>query len=70
MKTDEEKYLVASNGDHAHACITVGGGYPMGTVTARIGLGYVLLYESPRPCAARTGKDSQERRTSVTDVRS
>ena len=26
MKTDEEKYLVASNGDHAHACITVGGG--------------------------------------------
>ena len=39
MKTDEEKYLVASNGDHAHACITVGGvsdGYCNGKNRTRI----------------------------------
>ena len=46
MKTDEEKYLVASNGDHAHACISRGG-EPLGTVTARVGLGYILLWENP-----------------------
>lgn len=47
MKPSDEYEVVASNGDHAHACITVGGGTPMGTVTARIALGYVLLYETP-----------------------
>ena len=70
MKPTDEDEIVVSNGDHAHACITVGGGTPMGTVTARIALGYVLLYESHLPCAAQTTKDSQGHKTSKTDVRS
>ena len=71
MKLNEEDEIVVSNGDHAHACITVGGGEnPMGTVTARIALGYILLYESHLPCAEVTTKGSRGRRTSLTDVRS
>lgn len=30
MKPNDEYEVVASNGDHAHACITVGGGYTDG----------------------------------------
>lgn len=66
---DDDETVVVSNGDHAHACITEGGG-SMGTVTARIALGYVLLCESRPPCAGRTTRGSRGRRTSGTDVRS
>ena len=45
MKRIKEWELIVSNGDHAHACITRGS-EAMGTVTARVSLGYVLLYES------------------------
>ena len=71
MKRIEDE-VIAVTGDHAYACITIGGGKknPMGTVTARIGLGYVLLHESHPPCAGRTTRGSQGRRTSRTDVRS
>lgn len=30
MKPTEEREIVVSNGDHAHACITIGGGYTDG----------------------------------------
>lgn len=68
MKPNDEYEVVASNGDHAHACITIGGGTPMGTVTARIALGYILLYESHPPCVEATTRDSRGHRTSLTDV--
>jgi len=70
MKQTEEQEIVVSNGDHAHACITVGGGTPMGTVTARIALGYVLLCESPQPCVEQHTKGSQGHKTSEKDARS
>lgn len=70
MKPTDEDEIVVPNGDHAHACITVGGGTPMGTVTARIALGYVLLYESHPPCVERHTKGSQGHKTSEMDVRS
>lgn len=67
MTSDDD--VIAVTGDHAHACITIGGGgKPMGTVTSRIGLEYILLRESRPPCAEVTTRGSRGRRTSSTDA--